>query len=223
MNRSAVVILSFSALLLTSCSWTFAAKKSDLQMAAQAAKIAGEDELAKRGAPQDLVPAKPTKIVKAQPAAPKPAVIVGTALTTVAPVVAATAAPVAKKAPDLDQSASSSALPVLAAVTPLASDPAPHPLQPEQNAGVETSVPVNGTAIHLASYREVASAQRGWHILTKSYHALLPLRPLYVSVDIPGKGHMLRLYGTGAPTNDLKTICNELKAEGAYCAANIAF
>lgn len=221
MNRSAMVVLPLSALLLTACSWTFASKKADLQMAEQAAKIAGEDELAKRGAPQDLVPVKPTGVAKTKPTVIKP-IVVGSSVAPAMPA-ATVAAPSAKKAPDAEQPAVAIAAPVLSAVKPLASDPAPVSQPPAQKADVATVVPVNGTAIHLASYREVGSAQRGWRILTKSYHALLPLKPLYVSVDIPGKGRMLRLYGTGAEADVLKTICNQLKAEGAYCAANIAF
>jgi hypothetical protein len=90
-------------------------------------------------------------------------------------------------------------------------------------ADINTTVPVNGTAIHLASYREIGSAKRGWQILSKSYKELVPLKPLYVAVDLPGKGHILRLYGTGSDATSLKTICSEMHEDGAYCASNIAF
>ena len=98
---------------------------------------------------------------------------------------------------------------MLASVTPMASEPTDKPkiMGPEVDVAIE--VPTNGTAIHLASYREIGSAKRGWRKLTHSYQALQPLKPLYVSVEIPGKGHMLRLYGTGTTTASLKTICHE--------------
>jgi hypothetical protein len=223
MKRIALVAVPLATLLLSSCAWHFAPQKSDLQMAEQAAKVAGEDEVQKRQAPRDLVPGK--AVLAANVGKAKPVVIVpsaGIAAPVIAPMpVSQPAAPaeaskqvLGKSTPDL-----------LATVTPLASEPAPEPVaRPSVTKDdVADAVPVNGTAIHLASYREIGAAKRGWQILNHSYHALQPLRPLYVAVEIPGKGHMLRLYGTGATTTSLKTICNELHAEGAYCSANIAF
>jgi hypothetical protein len=219
MSRIALVALPMAMLLLSSCAWHFVPQKSDLQMATEAAKIAGEDDVLKSKAPQDLVPSKavlPTNAGKSKPAA--------IAAPVAAPVLITTAAqPAPQQAVEDQRVAEASASTLLASVQPLASEPAVQTKPVKVKADVAGTVPANGTAIHLASYREIGSAQRGWQILSHSYHALQPLRPLYVAVEIPGKGHMLRLYGTGAATASLKSICDELHAEGAYCAANIAF
>jgi hypothetical protein len=89
-------------------------------------------------------------------------------------------------------------------------------------AAVTTSRPAPGTAIHLASYKDIGWARRGWKILSASYGALAPLTPLYVAVDIPGKGHMVRLYGEASKGSgiNLSKVCHQLQAAGAYCSLN---
>jgi hypothetical protein len=79
-------------------------------------------------------------------------------------------------------------------------------------------IPAPGTALHLASYKGESAAKRGWKILLGEYDELDPLSPLYVAVDVPGKGSIIRLYATGADEAGLSKICTALKAKKVYCA-----
>lgn len=81
-------------------------------------------------------------------------------------------------------------------------------------------VPAPGTAMHLASYKGQSAAKRGWKILLGEYDELDPLSPLYVTVDVPGKGSVIRLYATGVAPAEISRICAALKAKKAYCALN---
>lgn len=81
-------------------------------------------------------------------------------------------------------------------------------------------LPAAGTAMHLASYKGESAAKRGWKILLGEYDELDPLSPLYVTVDVPGKGEMIRLYATGAEPAEINKICAALKAKKVYCALN---
>ncbi len=81
-------------------------------------------------------------------------------------------------------------------------------------------LPAAGTAMHLASYKGESAAKRGWKILLGEYDELDPLSPLYVSVDVPGKGEMIRLYATGVELAEIAKICAALKAKKVYCALN---
>lgn len=100
--------------------------------------------------------------------------------------------------------------------TPVNKEPAGKPSVAEPT----NVVPRPNEAIHLASYREMTTATRGWEILRHDYPELAPLKPLYVAIDIAGKGKMIRLYGTGAPAAKLQEICSDLQSEQAYCALN---
>jgi hypothetical protein len=221
MRRLALATLPVAALLLTSCSWTFSPEKSDLQMAAQAAKVAGEDDATQRTAPLDLMAAGTLARSRTKPKVVMPAPVAAKVSPTTT---ALSSTPMVQNKPATMEITTAT---VLAMAKPLASGPAAAPtmpiVTPALAGDIDTKVPVNGTAIHLASYREIGSAKRGWQILSKNYKELVPLKPLYVAVDLPGKGHILRLYGTNADKASLKTICTEMHAEGAYCATNIAF
>jgi hypothetical protein len=81
-------------------------------------------------------------------------------------------------------------------------------------------LPASGTAVHLASYKGESAAKRGWKILLGDYDELDPLSPLYVAVDVPGKGPIIRLYATGGNKAGLAKICAALKAKKVYCALN---
>ncbi len=81
-------------------------------------------------------------------------------------------------------------------------------------------LPAAGTAIHLASYKGESAAKRGWKILLGEHDELDLLSPLYVSVDVPGQGEMIRLYATGAEPVEIAKICAALKAKKAYCELN---
>jgi hypothetical protein len=82
----------------------------------------------------------------------------------------------------------------------------------------ETShLPASGTAIHLASYKGISAAKRGWKILIGQNDELDPLSPLFVSLKIAGKGDIIRLYATGADEGELRGICAALTARQLYC------
>lgn len=121
------------------------------------------------------------------------------------------------------------AAPVPAAVPegPVAADtqaePAAKPAAKSPATPIVTAkgdLPAPGTAVHLASYKGESAAKRGWKILLGEYDELDPLSPLYVAVDVPGKGPIIRLYATGGDKAELAKICSALKARKVYCALN---
>ena len=83
-----------------------------------------------------------------------------------------------------------------------------------------TTAPKAGAAIHLASYTGIGAAVHGWETLRGRYAELTPLKPLYVSTDIAGKGPMIRLFASGAAPEKLRQICSDLQSKQAYCALN---
>lgn len=91
---------------------------------------------------------------------------------------------------------------------------------PTAQAAGAGELPAPGTAIHLASYKGESAAKRGWKILLGDYDELDPLSPLYVPVDVPGKGPIIRLYATGVNRAELTKICASIKAKKVYCALN---
>lgn len=242
MRQLTMVTLPLVAWILCSCAASPQPGKSGLQQAQQAAKIAAEDAAMKKNAPMELVPSKPA-VMPARPGKTKPLAVPSTAAIA-APVKAGNTSPASPGKADLIAAVTPIAAGPIAAepmktgpmkAGPISTGPGaakPDAAEPVVTAApasgdggvaVATELPANGTAIHLASYREIGSAQRGWQILTQHYRELLPLKPLYVAVDLPGKGHVLRLYGTGADASALQEICRTMHTDGAYCAANIAF
>lgn len=81
-------------------------------------------------------------------------------------------------------------------------------------------LPAAGTAIHLASYKGESAAKRGWKILLGEHDELDLLSPLYVRVDVPDQGEMIRLYAIGAEPVEIAKICTALKAKNIYCELN---
>ncbi|TDQ84020.1 hypothetical protein A8950_0566 [Dongia mobilis] len=147
------------------------------------------------GAPQIPVPTMPAPVAEKQPVAPE-----ADAAVRLAP-----AAPLALT-PALPEPVPETG------ATPAAASPA--------TAIAGSSLPAAGSAIHLASYKGLSAAKRGWKILLGDFDALDPLSPLYVTVDVPGKGEMVRLYATAKDSADLGRACQALQAKGAYCAVS---
>jgi hypothetical protein len=170
------------------------------------AAAAGEGELA----PPVSSPAMSTPVTKPAAAAAKP-------VTPVDP-----AAPAAKQ-PALTLQAPlalAPAQPEPATPEPAPAAAAPAPVKaatPAVAAAEGSTLPASGAAIHLASYSGISAAKRGWKTLLGEFDALDPLSPLYVNVDVPGKGAMIRLYATGGDDAALKNACSALAAKGAYC------
>lgn len=134
-----------------------------------------------------------------------------------------TEAPTAKAAPVELAPAKLEAAKVEPALAPVTEGPVAD-AQAETAAKVmatgSSQVPAPGTAMHLASYKGQSAAKRGWKILLGEYDELDPLSPLYVTVDVPGKGSVIRLYATGAAPAEISRICAALKARKVYCALN---
>lgn len=78
----------------------------------------------------------------------------------------------------------------------------------------------SGVLIHLASYRQIATAERGWRELSSQFGDILEgLGPVIREIDIDGKGIYQRLFA--GPLNDeaeARDRCRRLQARGAYCA-----
>lgn len=127
-------------------------------------------------------------------------------------------------APPAEPAASKSADPTLNApliLAPAMPEPAPEPAPAAKPAATVAETdggpPAAGTAIHLASYSGISAAKRGWKTLLGEFDALDPLSPVYVEIDVPEKGRMIRLYATGGDAAGLKGACDALVAKGAYC------
>lgn len=136
-------------------------------------------------------------------------------------------APVAKSAPEElapKKHEAKKAEATKTAPTPMAEGPveasAAEPAAKTSAKAAHGNLPASGTAMHLASYKGESAAKRGWKILLGEYDELDPLSPLYVTVDVPGKGEMIRLYATGVEPAEIAKICAALKAKKVYCALN---
>ncbi|MCR9219831.1 MAG: SPOR domain-containing protein [Alphaproteobacteria bacterium] len=100
------------------------------------------------------------------------------------------------------------------------------PSQPEASAAptggmTEQQAAASGAAaLHLASYKQSANAERGWRQLSGANADLLGgARPIVRQVDVPGKGMFYRLYaGPIASMEDARALCRALKARNVYCA-----
>ena len=71
-------------------------------------------------------------------------------------------------------------------------------------------------ALHLSSEISLEAAKMEWRTLTREYSMLKALEPKFQALDVPGKGHFVRLYGVGEG-GKARWICKELKAKGHYC------
>lgn len=103
---------------------------------------------------------------------------------------------------------------------PVAAKPEKASAAPHVTPTDGAKIPAAGTAMHLASYKGESAAKRGWKILLGDNDELDPLSPLYVPVDVPGKGAIIRLYATGGDKAELTKICTALKAKKVYCTLN---
>jgi TPR repeat protein len=89
---------------------------------------------------------------------------------------------------------------------------APEP-QPRPAAAVPTYV------VHLASYREVEDADRGWSELMERHGDLMEGLELSINrIEIEGKGTFLRVQaGPFASPEAAAELCEKLSARGTYC------
>jgi hypothetical protein len=136
-----------------------------------------------------------------------------------APVAQAAPVEAAPKKHEAKKAEAAKTAPMPMAEGPVEAAPA-EPMAKTDAKAAHGNLPAAGTAMHLASYKGQKAAKRGWKILLGEYDELDPLSPLYVSVDVPGKGEMIRLYATGAEPAEIAKICAALKAKKVYCALN---
>lgn len=108
-------------------------------------------------------------------------------------------------------------------------DPAPRLVQPAFTSGdavfeneatadaIVTQSVLYG--VHLASYRAVDEARRGWSMLQRANPDELGLlEPRTKFVRVPNKGEFFRLIGGGFSSRDkASALCESLKAKRVYC------
>ena len=71
-------------------------------------------------------------------------------------------------------------------------------------------------AVHLGSYKLPGNAPKDWHRLADFWPGVLYFKTMTREVDIPGKGHFMRLYLVGEPSL-APILCRELTKRGKYC------
>ena len=69
---------------------------------------------------------------------------------------------------------------------------------------------------HLASYRHKADADRGWKVLTAQYSSILYFHPGTEEIDLPGKGHFIRLFAEG-DQEVMESLCKSMHEHKLYC------
>ncbi len=121
-------------------------------------------------------------------------------------VAASAADPMVKSAAPGSQTA-----PTKAASPPMASQPA---------ASADVFADTASFGVHLASYRKIADAARGWAQLQKSMPDMLGnMQAHVITVDFnDGRGAFIRLMAGPLANKDLAAKkCADLKAKGQYC------
>jgi len=113
---------------------------------------------------------------------------------------------------------SSEKIPLPAATQPKAAAPAVHEEahaaadgHQEHAAPAAHHAEAHGKLIYLASYRDKASALRGWKELTGVSPILAKAKPELVKVTLPGKGRFIRLHAKGVPAAKAGAVCHEVK------------
>lgn len=78
-----------------------------------------------------------------------------------------------------------------------------------------------GNYVHLASYRDEASARAGWAALSQRYAgSMRGMEPHYERVTVPGKGVFIRLKaGPVAIPGGANRLCDQLRGAGQFCEA----
>ncbi len=93
--------------------------------------------------------------------------------------------------------------------------PAPPPAPPPTPA-----LPVPRFAGHVASFKNLGDAERGWVALSKRYSILQGLTPRYVEVDLgSSRGKTVRVLLGGFVDRDAaRAYCYDMRREGLFCA-----
>lgn len=93
------------------------------------------------------------------------------------------------------------------------------PEQAETRAKIITATEAKSFGAHLASYRNIKNADKGWEILKNKYNDLLnDVEPVIKRVEITGKGTFYRLYaGAFENPSEAKALCDQLAKRGLFC------
>ena len=93
---------------------------------------------------------------------------------------------------------------------------APRPVEPAATAPEqEVAPPEPTTAIHLASYKRRARADKGWDILRRQHPALSGLSATVVEADLGKKGVYYRLVADGSGSaEEAREVCRTIKSQG---------
>jgi hypothetical protein len=85
-------------------------------------------------------------------------------------------------------------------------------------AETPAAAPAPSHEAHLASYRRMADAERGWKVLTDAYSSVLYFHPAIREVDLPGKnmGHFFRLFAAG-DQEMMTSLCKSMHEKKLYC------
>lgn len=69
---------------------------------------------------------------------------------------------------------------------------------------------------HLASYKTMTGAEKGWKVLAEGYSSVLYFKPDLKLIDLTAKGQWVRLYAQG-DEKLMRLLCASLKAKKQYC------
>ena len=98
--------------------------------------------------------------------------------------------------------------------------PAPPVIQTEPVAPPAPPPPMLHFAGHIASFKAMAEAERGWAALARRHSVLQGLTPRYVEVDLGGsRGKVVRvLLGGFVDRDGARAYCFDMRREGLFCA-----
>jgi hypothetical protein len=138
------------------------------------------------------------------------------ASTAVAPPLPAMSAPLVLGPPKSAETVKVETQPVAPAPKPVSpAVPAPAPL-PRVAVSMPDSSTAGRWAAHLASYKTLARAQRGWRELTATTPALAGHAPHYEPLDLPDGRHFIRvLAGDMADHDAAQALCT--RTQLPYC------
>lgn len=97
-----------------------------------------------------------------------------------------------------------------------AAEEATPPTPPAAPRQIASAAPQQG--VHLASYRDLSNARRGWEQLARRNSDLLgALRADIRRIEVPEKGIFYRLYAAPVGVADAGALCGKLRNRGVYC------
>jgi tetratricopeptide (TPR) repeat protein len=93
----------------------------------------------------------------------------------------------------------------------------------QKNQRAATAAPGRATSagqafVQIGAYRSQAEAEAGWHkVVAGAGDILSGQSPIYIPVDLPGKGHYIRLRLAMPGTAAARKLCTDLSSRGQDC------